>query len=97
MDTIRVGSRDSKELFYVQNDTLMAVAVTTAPNFSVGSTRPLFSDPGLAWPWTTPNYDVSPDGKRFLMVETLGAEQAQVPAIHVVQDWYEEFRDRGQD
>ncbi len=36
--------------------------------------------------------DVAPDGQRFVMVETL--EDPPPPLIRVVQNWYEEFRDR---
>ena len=41
-------------------------------------------------------YDVTPDGQRYVVVETLGdADTGQ--AIHVVMNWFEEFRDREQD
>ncbi len=42
-----------------------------------------------------PRYDVSSDGQKFVVVETL--EEQSPPVIRVVQNWYEEFRDRGQD
>ena len=37
------------------------------------------------------NYDVSPDGKRFLMVKQ-PANQAAAPQIIVVQNWFEELK-----
>jgi hypothetical protein len=39
-------------------------------------------------------YDVSPDGKRFLMIKPSGTpEQAQaVPSIVVVENWQEELK-----
>ena len=40
----RRWSRDGKELFYVEGDTLMAAKVTTTPSFSF-SPPPLFQDP----------------------------------------------------
>ena len=84
-------SRDGREIFYVESDTLIAVSVNTKPTFSVGSTERLFSDPGLAALFPQQTYDVAADGQRFVMVENLGDPQY---TIHVMQNWYEEFRDR---
>ena len=37
-------------------------------------------------------YDVSPDGRRFLMIKEAGADQADArPQIIVVQHWFEEL------
>jgi len=86
---------DGKEMFYVEGGTLMAVSVTTSPTFSVGAAQPLFEDQ-TAFEGRGQLYDVTPDGQRFVVVETLGdADTGQ--AIHVVENWYEEFRDREQD
>jgi hypothetical protein len=42
-----------------------------------------------------PGWDVSPDGKRFLVVAQVENDQPpQTPAITVVQNWFAEFRDR---
>jgi len=40
-------SRDGKEIFYVEQDTMMAVGVTTTPSFSTESPEVLFEYPGL--------------------------------------------------
>ena len=89
-------SRDGKELFYVEGETLIAVSVTTEPRFEAGKAKRLFSDPNLTWQdRTMPQYDVSPDGQRFVMIESVGERSR--PVIRVVQNWYEEFRDREQD
>ena len=40
-------------------------------------------------------YEVSLNGQRFLFSEPLG-ESSEL-AIHIAQNWYEEFRDREQD
>lgn len=85
-------SEVGSELFYVRGDALMVVSVTTDPTFSAGTVRELFSNPNLAWEWRLPTYDVSADGKRFVLAETLGE-----PVIRVVENWYEEFRNREQD
>ncbi len=86
-------SRDGKELFYVENDTLVAVEVTTAPEFSMGAETRLFSSPNLVLPWPVPYYDVSADGQRFVLIEPVGGPKP--PVIRVVQNWFEEFRERG--
>jgi hypothetical protein len=40
-----------------------------------------------------PTYDVSPDGEEFVVLEPPPEDEV---AVRVVQNWYEEFRDRGQ-
>ena len=87
-------SDDGKELFYVEENTLIAVEVSTAPGFSTGRATRLFEDPSFAGP--RPDYDVSADGQRFVMIETLEAEPGKKPSIHIVENWFEEFRQRQQ-
>ena len=86
---------DGKEIFYVEGNTLMAVSVTTSPAFSVGAAQPLFEDK-TAFASRGQQYDVAPDGQRFVIVETLG-DAGGGQAIHVVENWYEEFRGRERD
>ncbi len=85
---------DGKELFYVESGTnsLMTVAVTTTPSFETETPTKLFTDPSLAG--TTPDYDVAADGERFVMVERVGADSDKPLSIHIVQNGYEEFRER---
>ncbi len=89
-------AKTGTELFYVEGETLMAVSVSTENGFQAGSPRPLFRHAGFGTRPAT-NFDVSADGQRFLVVESLGEEAEDQQAIHVVQNWYEEFRDREQD
>ena len=89
-------SHDGKEIFYVEQETLMSVRVETTPSFTLDTPQPLFDHPGLfAGTQVSPRYDVSNDGQRFVVRDT--AEGAEPIAIHVVLNWYEEFRDREQD
>ena len=84
-------SRDGSELFYVEGNTLMTVPVSTHSGFSTGTPTPLFelqNPPRLL----TLQYDVSADGQRFVVVEPAG--EAPQPVIRVVQNWFEEFRER---
>ena len=64
-----------------------------------GSPTELFEHPGLRNSFNIPNYDVSLDGQRFILPEPVGYEETEAPqvTIRVVENWYEEFRDREQD
>ena len=91
-----VWSRDGKELFYRNDDRMMAVTVETEPRasrFSASVPEMLFEGAFLseANPDSgSQTYDVSADGQKFLMVEAggTGAE------LHVVLNWLEELEAR---
>jgi Tol biopolymer transport system component len=86
-----IWSRNGKELFYRNGDKMMVVAVATQPTFRA-------SKPQLLWegqysegmssscgpPGTTSaNYDVTSDGRRFLMVKDLdqGAVSTRIVVV----------------
>jgi Tol biopolymer transport system component len=76
-------SRDGRELFFVAGDRrLTAVTVRTTPSLELGTPRPLFVLPGRRI-WK--DYDVAPDGSRFLAIVTdvRGDEQP----LTVVLNW----------
>jgi serine/threonine protein kinase len=85
-----VWSRDGNKLFYRNGDKMMAVDVTTQPDFKAGTPRILFegqyegSDTGRA------GYDVASDG-RFLMIQPLEPEQPRTK-INLVIHWFEELK-----
>jgi Tol biopolymer transport system component len=83
-------SSDGKEIVYVEGDTLVSVPVSTKPSFSMGKPKRLFSDPALQWEWGAPNYDVSANGQRFVLMEPAGTVRKGV--IQVVQSWFAEFQ-----
>ncbi len=86
------------ELFYVEGETLMAAPVSTSPTLTVGSPEVLFSASGLTFnQGTAYGYDLTPEGDKFITWETVEADTDAQPVIRVVQNWYEEFRDREQD
>ena len=88
---------NGKELFFVLEDTLYAVAVTAEPEFRAGKPRALFSRAAFRTGRARPRYDVAPGGDRFLLAEPITDAEAPKPSIRVVENWYEEFRDREQD
>ena len=91
--------KDGKELFYVEGDSLMAVPVATTPTLTIGAAEKLFSDDSLIFGGATDwlNYDVTPDGQKFILREQEAGAEASGPELRVVQNWFAEFRDREQD
>jgi serine/threonine-protein kinase len=89
-----VWNRNGRELFYRSGDRMMAVDIATQPSFTAGKPRVLFQGHYVPPPGTTPNYDVSPDGQRFLMIKPSDAGDAAPAQINVVLNWFEELRRR---
>jgi Tol biopolymer transport system component len=85
---------NGRELFYRSGDKMMAVQVTTQPSFSVGKPRLLFQGTYLTTPLTSPNYDVSPDGQRFLMLKASDQTRVAPTQINVVLNWFEELKQK---
>jgi serine/threonine protein kinase/Tol biopolymer transport system component len=83
-------SRHGKEIFYIAKGKLMAAPLTMHPTFSPGTPTVLFEQRSLASLY--PEYDVSADGKRFVVRER--PENEPPLAVHVVHNWFEEFRGR---
>ncbi len=78
-------SRDRREIFYRSGDKMMVVNVTTNPDFNASTPRVLFEGKHLL-----NDYDVSPDGQRFLMVRS--QEESEPKQIHIVFNWLEEVK-----
>jgi serine/threonine-protein kinase len=77
---------NGREIFYRAGDRMMAVRVETQPTFSASKPQLLFDGkyepgfPGLS------NYDVTPDGQRFVMVQARERESVATQ-INVVLNW----------
>ena len=85
---------NGRELFYRSGDKMMAVDITTQPGFAAGKPRMLFEGRYRPTPVTSPNYDVSSDGQRFLMLKPSEQAQAAPTQINVVLNWFEELKRR---
>jgi len=91
-------SKDGRELFYLSfpDAAMMAVPVQTTTTFTPGKAVKLFDGPWYAvQPGRT--YDVSRDGKRFLMIKDMfapGDKTVAQSAITVVLNWTEELKAR---
>jgi serine/threonine protein kinase len=84
--------RDGRELFYLNSDKMMAVSIQLEPEFKAVKPRLLFQgryvDDQLR---EDRNYDVTPDGQRFVMVQA-GEPNSPSTEIHVVLNWSEELK-----
>jgi serine/threonine protein kinase/Tol biopolymer transport system component len=89
-----VWNPNGRELFYRSGDKMMVVEIATQPSFTAGKPRVLFEGRYEPSPATSPNYDVSPDGQRFLMFKTAEASDAAPTQINVVLNWFEELKRR---
>jgi Tol biopolymer transport system component len=73
-------SRDGRELFYMSSDGhLVVVPIRTHPSLELGTPAPLFMSGEMA---KRADFDVSPDGKRFIAV----VPGAETP-VAVIQHW----------
>ena len=92
-------SRDGGEIFYRSGDAVLAVSVKTDPSFSFGAPKPLFHGTYVSSNFIgsseTTSWDLSPDGKRFLMMKETGSGASEAPRrINIVLNWLEELKQR---
>jgi serine/threonine protein kinase len=86
-----VWNPKGRELFYRDGQKMMVVDYTAQPTFSAGKPRMLFQGPYTPTPRSASDYDVSPDGQRFLMLKA--AEQAP-GQISVVLNWMDVLKQK---
>ena len=86
-------SRDGHELFYRNGDKTMEVAVTTQPSFSASTPKILFEGEYETVGGPGTNFDIAPDGQRFLMVKASPGAAAGTQ-INVVLNWFEELKQK---
>ena len=84
-----VWSPDGRRLFYVHDRQLISTTVTLVPGFTVGARETLFEG-DYVFNFVHANYDVSPDGKEFLLLKESGGA---APVV-VVLNWLAELRAR---
>jgi hypothetical protein len=89
-----VWNPNGRELFYRNGNKMMAVDISSKPSFAVGRPRMLFEGKYEGAPVPVANYDVSPDGQRFLMLKPSEQEQAAPTQINVVLNWFEELKQK---
>jgi len=85
-----VWSPTGSELFYRSGNKMMGVSIQTEPVFKAGPPQVLFEGAYVSnqrLPQVQ-NYDVSPDGQRFLMIK----DHTEPAQIHVIRNWFEELK-----
>jgi hypothetical protein len=87
--TVPRWSRDGRELFFRQGDAIMAANVDTRGGFRSERPRRLFAG-SYDGEGRHGAYDVSPDGRRFVLVKD--DEASSLRELSVVQGWFEELR-----
>ncbi len=84
-------ARGGRELFYVNGDKMMGVEIEPGPAFRARTPKMLFEGRYQTAPG---NYDVTADGKRFLMLRPGAGAETGPAQVHVVLEWFEEIRRR---
>jgi len=92
-----VWSRDGRELFYRRGSVgdLVAVEVETEGAFRLGEERVLFPAGRYRENRAHPQYDVAPDGQRFVMLRPIGmAEETTELRMIQIQNFFTELEQR---
>ncbi len=84
-----VWAPTGKELFYTSFDRLMAVRIETEP-FLAGNPEILFT--GNYFSPIGRNYDIHPEGQKFLMMREVEQTGGTRQELIVVQNWFEELK-----
>jgi Tol biopolymer transport system component len=83
-------ARGAPTLFYRHGDEMLAVEITPGPPIVVGTPRVIFKRPYERSDGVWPNYDVTPDGKRLLLLRR--TEQNPPTRVNVVLNWLDELK-----
>ena len=86
--TAPVWHPEGQELFYLNDGALEVVSIKTEPAFTHGSPAVLFTGNYIT-SILSRQYDVAPDGQRFITIKT---EQQEATQINVVLNWFEELK-----
>jgi Tol biopolymer transport system component len=90
-------ARTGQELFYESMGAMMRVSPTSRSTFAAGPPSKLFDATSFFIPEVPGRvYDITPDGRRFLMTKASRAADASLPSARfvVVQHWFEELKAR---
>ncbi len=86
-------TRNGRELLFIAPDgSLMGVAVDLDPRFSAGVPAKIVAAAPYYSSGPYRSYDVSADGKRFLMIKADAASQSASASIAVVQNWFVDLK-----
>jgi tRNA A-37 threonylcarbamoyl transferase component Bud32 len=84
-------TKGGRELVFRSGRQMLAVSVDPQSG-EPGKPAVLF-EADMLYSWArSPNYDVTPDGSRFLMVRRSGPRRAE--RVHVITNWFDELRSK---
>ena len=90
-----VWAHSGRELFYKSGGNLMSASVVPDTTFVIGERRVLFSIQGYRGPYDQHQlYAVAPDDQRFVMYREGGGEGDRDAYLIVVENFFEELRQR---
>lgn len=90
-----IWSPDGKALYYVSNVAkMMRIPIQLQPTFRAGKPQAIFDVSQMNFP-NNPvhNYDISPDGKRFVMVKNVSF-QSSGSTLNIITNWIQELKER---
>ena len=87
-----VWSADGRELFYRADDKMMAVDVVPSTPISFGKPHVLFEGSYIFGATESQGFDVSRDGRRFLMLKP--ERRFEAMPLSVVVNWFDDLRRR---
>jgi serine/threonine-protein kinase len=81
-------ARGAPTLFYRKGDDMLAVEIAAGPPIAIGTPRRVFSKPYNRSNGFWPNFDVTSDGRRLIMIR--GTAQEVPSHVNVVLNWLEQ-------
>ena len=95
-------ARSGRELLFLQlvggsNARLMSLPVETARSggaFTYGTQALVMDLAKYRWGLVGRGYDISPDGKRFIMLKQVGVDATERLSLTIVTHWFDELRAR---
>ncbi len=84
-----VWAPNGRELFYRNGEAMMVVKIETEPSFRHGRPQVLFSG---SYAFAARNYDIHPDGQRFLMIKEAEQTGETGTELIVVENWFQELK-----
>lgn len=84
---------DGRELIYRGASELMIADITTEPEFMAGKQVPVLSLSEYLY-YDLGNFDIAPDGQRFLMVKQMTEGDFPMSRVVIVQNWLEDAAKR---
>jgi hypothetical protein len=86
-----VWSPTGREIFYRNGDRMMTATVRTVGAFEVGARTMLFEGAYHTLPTQITNYDVTRDGRTFVMLQPV---QGTAQTVFVTLNWFDQMRRR---